>query len=619
MRKKIKFYTDFLQTALRHPFSFLNKLNVNNFKVLIRALRSEPPLIILKNFHRLLTQNQVAEEDIFLHRELREDPKFAEGVEKTDFYNQQYQTWLQRQPKSYQSSLQQADVSLSITIDAFGANELHVQRIISALAAQTYRNWEAFFIVDKDADAIVSLNCKTIRVKSNSAAQRINQGIQQSKGDYILWMRASDSLVESAFQQGVEFIEANNSSVVYADSDRIDENGNRFEPHFKPDFNLDYLLSFDYIHSPMIVKKEIGELVNWLTEDLVEDYNYDFYLKLINQQIVFQHCPKMLFHLGEPMVFNVEERRSVIENYLNINQIKAEVEKGLLPQTMRIRRAIETNAKVSIIIPTKDNVEMLQRCVESLLATIRYPNFEIFIVSNNSEQSATYEYLASLTVKQENVRYERYDVPFNFAEINNWAVEQVTGDYILFLNNDVVAIEARWLENMVAELQREEVGAVGAKLLYENNLIQHAGVLLKVRGTAEHGHKLFPAEYSGYFKRLNVTQQVSAVTGACLLTEKKLFQTIDGFDAQRFPVAGNDVDYCLELLQREQLIIYTPDVSLYHLESISRGEDKSSAERNRAAGEVSAFWKKWEVLLESGDSYYHPNLTLLSTDFTLDV
>lgn len=619
MNKKVKLYIELLATALAYPFALLRQFSLKNLKTLFYAIRSEPPIIILKNFRRLLTQNQVAEEDIFLHRELRDDPNFAEGVEKTIFYNQQYQKWLQQQPKTHRYSSKRRDICFSIVIDTVGVAEQNLVRLINALQSQKYSNWEAILISSNGIKLTTKQSFRWLFLKNNNRAFCINRAIRDTSGNYVLWLNGNDSLPPFALAELAIFIQREQAEVVYADSDRIEVTGNRFEPHFKPTFNLDYLLSFDYIHSPIVVKKSIGEAVGWLSEEFTNDFTYDFYLKLITNKIVFHHCPEMLFHIGSPTVFVANERKQIIENYLQANKIAARVESGILPQTMRIKRKVDLEKKVSIIIPTKDSMSMLHNCVRSLFSTIRYPNFDIFIISNNSEQPETYEYLENLKIQYDNVYYERYDAPFNFAEINNWAVKQVDGEYILFLNNDIIATKPGWLENMISELLREQVGAVGSKLLYTNNLIQHAGVLLKVRGTAEHGHKLFPADHSGYFKRLNVVQEVSAVTGACLLTRRKIFQQLEGFDAENFPVAGNDIDYCLKLRQRNYLIVYTPYSQLYHLESVSRGTDTSTEERKRAAAEVRAFWKKWNSVLESRDPYYHTSLSLMSTDFVLDI
>ncbi|MFQ6109610.1 MAG: glycosyltransferase family 2 protein, partial [Candidatus Aminicenantales bacterium] len=291
---------------------------------------------------------------------------------------------------------------------------------------------------------------------------------------------------------------------------------------------------------------------------------------------------------------------AVVEQGINFNQF----------ESYRVQRKIKGSPLVSIIIPMKDMVSFLQRNIRSIEEKTEHNNYEILIIDNNSQERQTHEYFETIRRKK-NIRIITYKEPFNFSKINNFAVERADGDVILFLNNDVEVITRGWLKAMLEHATREEVGAVGAKLIFPNNTIQHAGTVLGLGGVAGHSHKHFPAESNGYFGALNTIRNYSAVTAACMMTRKKVFEEVGGFDEIHLSVAFNDVDLCLKMREKGYLVVYTPYAALYHYESTSRGYELNP-------DEILYMKNRWGHLLFS-DPYYNPNLTFDSEDFRIKI
>ena len=276
---------------------------------------------------------------------------------------------------------------------------------------------------------------------------------------------------------------------------------------------------------------------------------------------------------------------------------------------------IREQKKVSIIIPNKDQKEILERCIESVIQKTDYKNYEIIIVENNSTTNEIFEYYKTIE-QRENIRVVIWKDKFNYSAINNFGVRYANGEYLLFLNNDIEVIRENWLSEMLANVQRKEVGIVGAKLLYPDNMVQHAGVIIGMGGIAGHPLSRHPADDCGYFARGIIQQNLNAVTAACMLTKKEVYEKVNGFE-EKLAVAFNDIDLCLKVRKAGYLIVYDPEALLYHHESISRGKEDTLEKRNRFEGEVDYMAKKWKDVLEKGDEYYNPNLSLLSGNFEL--
>jgi len=320
-------------------------------------------------------------------------------------------------------------------------------------------------------------------------------------------------------------------------------------------------------------------------------------------------------------ISGVEERafkavKPVLQNHLRRIGLNGKVQKGLLENTYKIEYAIDVNPMVSIIIPNKDNIDDLKTCIKSINEKSDYKNYEIIIIENGSTEKETFRFYNEL--ENQGVKILKWDEPFNYSSINNFAVRFARGDVLLFLNNDTEVINSDWLEKMLEHAWRKEIGAVGAKLYYPDNTVQHAGVVIGIGGVAGHAFRGADKEADGYAGRLKIVQNVSAVTGACMMVRRSVFEEAGGFD-ENYTVALNDVDLCLKIREKGYLNVWTPYAELYHHELKTRGEDVSTIKKKRWFREVELFQRKWENLLDKGDEYYNDNLTLEKEDFSLKI
>ncbi|MEM4523447.1 MAG: glycosyltransferase, partial [Nitrososphaeria archaeon] len=407
-----------------------------------------------------------------------------------------------------------------------------------------------------------------------------------------------------------------------------DKGGKRVEPFFKPDYSPDYFLSCNYLCHLAVIRKSLVEKVGGFRLGYDGSQDYDLFLRVLEHTNKVAHIPKILYHwrktqssaassiYAKPYAY--ENAKKALLEAMKRRGIEIEgVYDGLWKGSYRIRYRIMGNPKVSIIIPTKDKVEFLRKCVESVLNKTTYQNYEIVIVDNNSQEDKTFEYYREIE-NNPKIRIIQYKKPFNFSAIINFAVSKIESEYLLFLNNDTEVITPEWLSAMLEHIQRKEVGAVGAKLLYPNGRIQHCGVIL---GLGSGKHKVPGHIFRGFpdpvrHPSADVIRNFSAVTAACMLTKKSVFEEVGGFDEVNLPVAFNDVDYCLKLREKGYLIVYTPYAVLYHYEGLSRGRDELKNERFKR--EVEFMINKWGKVLEN-DPYYNPNLTKEREDCSIKI
>jgi len=313
----------------------------------------------------------------------------------------------------------------------------------------------------------------------------------------------------------------------------------------------------------------------------------------------------------------LEAGRMALEKALKRRGIAGVVENTNTSHYFRVRYEIINEPLISIVIPYKDKPELLEMCINSVVDKSTYKNYEIIGISNNSEDEKTFEMMRTLETKDPRVKFYEYNVDFNYSDINNHAVNTYAkGEHILLLNNDIEVIEPTWLEAMLEHSQRDNVGCVGAKLYYPNDKIQHAGVIIGLGGFAGHSHKMFNRDDQGYFNRLHAVQDLAAVTAACLMIKKSLYHELNGLDAFNFKVAYNDVDFCLRVLEKGYYNIFTPFAELYHHESISRGYEDTPEKLARFEQEKASLFQRHKYILQNGDPYYNPNLTLDREDFT---
>ena len=404
---------------------------------------------------------------------------------------------------------------------------------------------------------------------------------------------------------------------IYSDEDKLTTDGQREEPFFKPDWSPDLLLSMNYIAHFSVVRRSLAQEIGGFTEGLEGSQDYDFFLRISEKTQKIGHVAKPLYswrkiltstaQAGDTKLYAHEAGRKALSEHLQRQKINADVVDGLVtPFRYRVRYLTSSQPLVSIIIPIKDKVELLKRCLASIEEKTTYRRFEIIILDNQSEESETHAYLSRTPHTVVSL-----PCPFNYSHLNNVGVTHARGDILLFLNNDTEVISEEWLSAMLEHAQHPQVGAVGAKLLYPDKTIQHAGVVLGHRGVAGHAFWYLPEDFAGHFNLALVVRNCSAVTAACMMIRKSVFLEVGGFDEQ-LRVAFNDVDLCLRLREKGYLVVYTPYAVLYHLESASR-------KKIHPMSDETYFRTRWREVLSAGDPYYNPHLSLERFDFSLRV
>jgi GT2 family glycosyltransferase len=515
----------------------------------------------------------------------------------------------------------------SIIIPIEYADKKKIKKIIEFLQQQSYENWELCLsirceakVFDYDDDRV-----KVIESRKNlSMVGGINHALEFVTGEFIMIIQENDELEFNALYECVKLLNCHPEiEFIYTDEDCLSVKGKKYTcPHFKSDFNLDLLRSMNYIGHLYVVKKDLQKRVGLFCEEMGGEYEYDFILRCIEKSESIWHIPKVLYHKKESkkQIDNIDKRKQVVEEHLKRCQEKATVEIGKRTGICRVRYQLDREPFISIIVPNKDHVDDLNRCIQSIYRISDYSNFEILIIENGSDEKRTFEYYRNLLGQHKNIKviFWNKSGEFNYSALNNYGVKSAEGEYLLFLNNDTEIINKNCISEMVSHAVRGEVGAVGAKLYYPNGTIQHAGVILGLGGIAGHAFCGLENDLYSYFLRSSCIQDYSAVTAACMMMPKTLFEEIGGFE-ENLKVAFNDVDLCMKIRKKGKMIVYTPYARLYHYESKSRGIEDTEEKKRRFLGEVDYFAKKWKHELEKGDPYYNPNLTLERNDFSLRI
>lgn len=562
-------------------------------------------------------------------------------------HQETYEDWISRnEPNDEQLQEQRKtkfDYSplISFVIPMFRTDHEFLQVLINSLESQTYQNWEACFAdAGKDesgksinTDEMERYQAKDSRIKyiiieeNKSIADNTNEAIKIASGKYIAFSDHDDIIAPDALFEVVKAINMDRSiDSIYSDQDMIDWNGNkRFNHMMKPDFNEAMLCSTNYTTHLSVFKKELLDQVGYLDSEYDGSQDYDLEFRCYEKSKRIYHIPKVLYHwrnhlnstAGNPESkhYAFENGRKAIEAHYKRQGIPATVEMTPYYGIYRTRYHWNNNPLVSIIIPNKDHIEDLDRCVRSVLEKTDYPEYEILIIENNSEKKETFEYYSKIE-KNEKIKVIRYDGKFNYSKINNFGVSRANGEYLLLLNNDTEVISRDWLSDMMGFCQRNDVGIVGAKLYYEDGSIQHAGAIIGLGGVAAHAFAGERKDDYGYMSRLLFAQDYSAVTAACMLTKREVFEKVNGL-SEHLAVAYNDMDYCLKVKECGYRVIFDPYAELFHYESKSRGYEDNPEKRKRQGEEIRLFLNKWSDFIEGGDPAYNPNLTLSSGKFTL--
>ena len=526
--------------------------------------------------------------------------------------------------------------TFSIVVPLYNTPEPYLRSMIESVLSQTYLNWQLCLADGSDdAHRYVQRRCEEYVVaesridyrkldKNLGIAGNSNACLTMACGDYVVLLDHDDILHPAALYEMAGVIAERSADFIYTDeavfrSPHVDD---VVFIHFKPDFAPDNLRANNYICHLTAFRRSLLDDAGWFRDGFEGSQDHDLVLRLTKVATHIVHIPEVLYfwraHPGSTAMgliakpYAGESGKKAVRCSLKAAGISARVEnaKGL-PTTYRCMYELTSAPKVSIVIPTCDHVDYLQACLASIQNTSTYRNFEIVVVENNSREPRTFAYYKAMLARWDNVKLVRWDGPFNWSAINNHGVRQgAGGDMILLLNNDTEVITPSWLEEMIMYAQRQDVGCVGAMLYYPDDTIQHAGVLVGAGGQlVSHSFKNVSRGETGYAGKLCYAQNVSAVTGACMLMRREVWDEVGGCD-EGYPVGLNDIDLCMRIREAGYLIVWTPYAELYHYESKSRGVDNTPEKQARAEAERTRFKERWSAELAAGDPYYNPNLGL---------
>lgn len=530
--------------------------------------------------------------------------------------------------------------TFSIVIPVFRTLETYLKEMLDSVREQTYANWELCIADGSPAGQSLERVLKryadlderiryVVLGENRGISGNTNAGLALAKGEFVVLADHDDRLTPDALYRLAEAINENpGCDVLYSDEDKLDMDGGAlFEAHFKPDFNPDLLTSVNYICHLFAVKKEILEWAGGFRREFDGAQDYDFIFRCTEAAAKIVHIPRVLYHWRchqdstasnpESKLYAFEAGARAIKAHYERTGIKAlSVEKGVDYGIYHTRFAIDGNPLVSVIIPNKDHTPDLDNCIRPILTRGTYKNLEFIVVENNSTAPETFSYYETIQKEFANVHVVRWEREFNYSAINNFGVTFAKGEYLLFLNNDIGLIAEDFVEEMLGFCQREDVGAVGARLLYEDDTIQHAGVVIGFGGIAGHTFIGLHKAENSYFHRAMCAQDYSAVTAACMMSKRSVFTAAGGF-SEELAVAFNDIDYCMKVRALGKHVVYAPYAVLHHYESKSRGLEDTPEKVARFNREVAIFAKKWPDILKNGDPFYNPNLTLRKSDFSL--
>jgi glycosyltransferase involved in cell wall biosynthesis len=527
---------------------------------------------------------------------------------------------------------------ISVLMPVYNTPEKWLRRSIASVLSQDYGNWELCIADDASTQPHVRRILQelasayprvkvVLREKNGHISATTNSALEQASGKYVALLDHDDELPPTTLSEVASALAAHPEwRMLYTDEDKIDELGRRYDPYFKPDWNYELFLSQNCFSHLGVFETKLVRDVGGFREGLEGSQDWDLALRCCERVAANEigHLPKVLYHwraipgstalaVGEKSYAVKAGERAVTEHLARVGA-RARVlttEWG----HYRLQYDLPQPApKVSLVIPTRDRVHLLKVCIDSILERTTYPDFEIIVVDNQSGERETLEYLAEVG-RDPRVRVLHYDAPFNYSAINNYAVREARGSIIGLINNDVEVITPQWLDEMVGHAARPDVGAVGAMLYYPNDTIQHAGVIVGLHGVAGHAYSAKPRGYPGQMNRARLTQSLTAVTAACLVVRKEIYDAVGGLDEQIF-VAFNDVDFCLRVRSAGYRNVWTPFAELYHYESASRGLEDTPEKMERFMREVRFMTDRWGSALRE-DPAYNPNLTLEGEPFGL--
>jgi GT2 family glycosyltransferase len=507
---------------------------------------------------------------------------------------------------------------VSVLVCLETADAARVRRLITSLRAQSYDRWEVCLAVPRgspsgvtaDFEHVIATEPRVRTIASAGPEAAYVDALRAASGEFIGVLDADDELAPEALFELVKRLNDGDADVLYSDEDWLSETGQREEPLFKPDWGPDLLLSMNYLERFGLFRRQMVDAVGGFRAAAGRGQVYDLVLRLTERTGRIVHVPRVLYHNRrrattaqtalERHAANRDESRVLVEalDRRGIHGLSSAMFARKGPRCYATRLELRQRPLVSIVIPTRNKKSLLQTTLESIWSRTDYDRYEIIVVDNQSTESDAVEYLASLAPR---CQVHQWSKPFNYSALNNFGVSHSRGEQLLFLNNDVEVIHADWLTAMLEHAERPDVGAVGARLLYGDGRIQHAGVVVGINRVAANAFRSWPGQTSGNLRLADLTRNCSAVTGACMMVPRRIFEEVGGFD-ERLRVVLNDVDLCLKIRQRGSLIVYTPQAALFHYEGSSRG-------RLHPPPDEKVFEERWKDFLDRGDPYYNPNLS----------
>ena len=550
-----------------------------------------------------------------------------------------YDTWLRIMRVSRQELFEQRKTKFSyapkfsVVVPLYHTPAKFLKDLVRSMMYQSYANWELCLVNASPEDvhltsllenwAMRDKRIRVIRLEKNlGIAQNTNAGIAASTGEFIAFLDHDDFLEPDALFCYADALNKDKTiDVFYSDEDKTDEYAaHYFYPHFKSDFNIDLLHANNYMCHFLAVRKSLVDTVGGLNEKFDGAQDYDFVLRLTENTKKIYHCPRILYHWrcsnqstaanqGNKM-YAIHAGKAALNAHYKRLGWNARAQEGAVDGWYQTKFTLKEEPLVSILIPNKDHTDDLDVCLNSFFERADYQNYEFIIIENNSVLPETFAYYEKIEKEHDNVKVVYWEAGFNYSAINNFGFKFAKGDYIMLLNNDVELITPDIFQSMLGFCMRPEVGIVGAKLLYNDHTVQHAGVLVGAGGLADHVFKGLHEDDPGYMGRAISSQDVSAVTAACLMVKKSVYEEVGGLE-EEFQVAFNDVDFCLKVRKAGYLIVYDADVKLFHYESKSRGMEDTTELFIRFGNEMMLLNSKWDILSTFVDPYYNPNLSYL--------
>lgn len=618
--------TDEYKNKIYSTKNYYIRKKLSNLKKLLNYIIHSMK-ILWNDYHFLVPFSKWREfASIFYHKVIKKDLLLSKYY--SPFSVLEYNSWLEENSEYPNYQKFKYNPKISIIIPVYNVAPLLLRECLDSILAQSYKNFEICIADDastnegtvsvlKEYEKKYSKKIKVVYRKVNGhISEASNSAIDISSGEFIGLVDNDDVLAKDALFEVVKKLNEDKSlDMVYSDEDKINLEGKRCDPHFKPDFSIDTLYSHNYICHFTVLRAKIVKELDGFRKGYEGSQDYDLFLRFVEKTNKIAHIPKILYHWrmipgSTSMEVNNKSYASLngiksLQDMLQRKNLKGKVENYFTSYI--ITYDLEDNPLISIIIPTKDRVEILKNCIDSILEKTTYDNYEIIIIDNGSKEKVTLDYLNELGKNNKNIKVIREECPFNYSYLNNVGVSHASGDYLVLLNNDIEIITNHWLEVMLGYAQQEHVGAVGPKLLFANGKIQHAGVVLGVGvgHIANHAFYLEDKNAAAPAGRLLVPYNYSAVTGACIMVSKKKYEAVRGLE-EDLAVNYNDIDFCLKLLDKSYYNVFLPQVELYHLESVSRGKITDEKKQKQYEFERDYMRKKWKDKLLI-DRFYNKN------------